>query len=116
MENLDQNELKLAEEKGIKYFEEKYYCKITVLKCDFNGNLYSQYPYRHAMPCGRLTVGQEFITKCRWDPPEGLCIWAWRDLIPIIQSFHEGRDDPAIQCCTDGLRPVTFKLERIDAK
>jgi len=35
-------------------------------------------------------------------------------LIPVIQSFHEGRDNPAIQCCTDGLRPVTFKLERIE--
>lgn len=104
------------EEIGVKNFVEKYYCKITVLKCDFNDDLYNQYPYGVAIPCGRLNVGQEFISKCRWDPPEGLCVWAWRDLIPVIQSFHEGRDNPSISCCTDGLRPVTFKLERINVK
>lgn len=103
-----------AEETGKKNFAEKYNCKITVIKRDFNGDLYSQYPYGLATPCGRLKEGQEFISECRWDPPEGLCVWAWRDLIPVIQSFHEGRDNPAIQCCTDGLRPVTFKLERIN--
>jgi len=116
MENLDQNELKSAEENGIKNFMDKYHCKITVLKCGFESDFYKQYPYGLAAPCGRLAVGQEFISKCRWDPPEGFCVWAWRDLIPVIQSFHEGRDNPAIQCCTDGLRPVTFKLERVEVK
>jgi len=110
------NELKEIENIGINNFKEKYYCKITVLKCDFNSDLYKQYPYGIASKCGRLNIGQEFISKCRWDPPEGICIWAWRDLIPVIQSFHEGRELPAIQCCTDGLRPVTFKLEKIDVK
>jgi hypothetical protein len=52
---------KLTEEMGIKNFEEKYNCKITVLKCDFNSDLYNQYPYGAATPCGRLNVGQEFI-------------------------------------------------------
>jgi len=108
------DENKLAEEKGVKNFAEKYNCKITVLKCDFNNDLYKQYPYSNASQCGREKVGQEFTSICRWDPPEGLCVWAWRDLIPVIQSFHEGRNNPAIQCCTDGLRPVTFKLERIE--
>ena len=36
MGNLDQNGLKLAEENGIKNFMEKYFCKIIILKCDFN--------------------------------------------------------------------------------
>jgi len=116
LENNNAKALKMAEEKGIKNFTEKYHCKITVLKLDFNEDLYKLYPYGHASPCGRLTVGQEFISICRWDPPEGLCVWAWRDLIPIIQSYHEGREHPSISCCTDGLRPVFFKLERIEAK
>ena len=116
METLDQNELKSAEENGLKYLKEKYFCKISVLRCDFLSDLYKQYPYGHAMPCDRLTVGQEFISKSRWESPEGLCVWAWRDLLPVIQSFHEGRETPAIQCCTDGLRPVTFKMERIEVK
>ena len=103
-----------TQEKGIQNLTEKFNCKITVLKCDFNVDLYNQYPYGMATPCGRLSVGQEFISTSRWDPPEGLCIWAWRDLSPIIQSFHEGRDNPSISCCTDGLRPVTFKLERVE--
>jgi len=114
MESSNQNEMKSAEEKGVKNFAEKYHCKITVLRRDFNEDLYRQYPYGNAIPCGRLAEGQEFITTCRWDPPEGLCAWAWRDLLPVIQSFHEGRDNPAIQCCTDGLRPVIFKLEKIE--
>ena len=105
-----------VEEKGINDFKEKFFCKITVIKCDFNGDLYNQYPYGAATPCGRLKVGQEFISKSRWDPPEGLCIWAWRDIIPIIQSYHEGREYPSVSCCTDGLRPVTFKLEKVELK
>jgi len=32
------NELKAMEEIGINNFKEKYNCKITVLKCDFNEN------------------------------------------------------------------------------
>ena len=106
---------KTLEEKGINRLSEKYYCKITVIKCDFNSDLYHQYPYGAAAPCGCLKAGQEFISTSRWGPPEGLCIWAWRDLLPMIQSYHEGRDHPSVHCCTDGLRPVTFKLERIES-
>ena len=116
MNETNSESLKLAEEKGIKNFVEKYHCKITVLRLDFNEDLYIQYPYGNASPCGRLSVGQEFVSINRWDPPEGFCVWAWRDLIPVIQSYHEGRDHPSIQCCTDGLRPVIFKLERIEIK
>ena len=107
---------KSAEEKGIANFKEKYHCKITVIKCDFNSDLYNQYPYGEATPYGLVKVGQEFISECRWGPPEGFCVWAWRDIIPIIQNYHEGRDHPSVHCCTDGLRPVTFKLERIAAE
>ena len=106
----------MDEEKGNKNLAEKYYCKITVLKLDFNEDLYNEYPYGQASGCGRLKAGQEFISTSRWESPEGFCVWAWRDLIPIIQSYHEGRDHPSVHCCTDGLRPVTFKLERIEVK
>lgn len=101
------------EQSGIDKFNEKYLCKITVLKCDFNRELYEQYPYGFAGKCGRLQEGQVFITKSRWDPPEQFCTWAWRDPLPGIHSYHEEKEDPSIACCTDGLRPVTFKLERI---
>ena len=105
-ENNNMTSLKMAEEKGIKNFVEKYHCKITVLRLDFNEDLYIKYPYGHASPCGRLTVGQEFISICRWDPPEGFCVWAWRDLIPVIQSYHKGRIIFQCNVVLTGLDPL----------
>ncbi len=101
---------------GIENFQEKYHCKITVLKKMFNEDLYRQYPYGWPYPCGRLEEGQEFVTNYRWDCPEGFCSWAWRDLLPSIHSIHGGSQFVAIGSCTDGLRPVLFKLERVDAE
>jgi uncharacterized repeat protein (TIGR04076 family) len=102
------------EAEGLKNFEEQHLCKITVLHRDFREELYEQYPYGIADACGRLEEGQVFITNSRWDPPDGFCIWAWSDLRPMIQSIHAGHPLTMIACCTDGLRPVTFKLEIID--
>ena len=102
-----------VEEDGIRNIQEKFRCKITVLSKTFREDLYRQYPYGAASPCGRFEEGQVFITDNRWDPPEGFCHWAWGDLRPIIQSIHAGHSVILISCCTDGLRPVTFKLERI---
>jgi uncharacterized repeat protein (TIGR04076 family) len=99
---------------GKENFDELYKCRITVLKKSFNRELYEKYPYGLGEPCGRLEEGQIFISENRWDPPAGLCVWAWSDLRPIIQSIHSGRRNPAVACCTDGLRPVTFLLEIID--
>ncbi len=105
---------KEIESQGLSNFKECYKCKITVLKKTFNEEMYKLYPYGFATACGRLEEGQVFVTNNRWDPPEGFCPWAWHDLVSIIQSIHAGRDVPAIACCTDGLRPVLFKLERIE--
>ena len=41
-ENNNMTSFKMAEEKGIKKFVEKYHCKITVLRLDFNEDLYIQ--------------------------------------------------------------------------
>ena len=103
-----------TEKKGINNITEKYRCRITVLRKTFNEDLYTKYPYGTANACGRLEEGQVFITENRWDPPEGFCPWAWSDLRPTIHSIHAGHPVPAIGCCTDGLRPVFFKLERIE--
>ena len=80
MENGNNLVGKEIEKMGIEKYKEKYLCKITVLKCDFNNELYEKYPYGNANKCGRLKEGQEFITNSRWDPPEKFCTWAWRDL------------------------------------
>jgi uncharacterized repeat protein (TIGR04076 family) len=105
---------KNIEKQGIQNITEKYRCKITVLEKSFNESLYTKYPYGSANACGRLEVGQVFVTENRWDPPEGFCTWAWSDLQPMIHSIHAGDHCPKVSCCTDGLRPVTFLMERIE--
>lgn len=115
MENHTDPDLQNIEQQGLHNFEEPYKCRITVLRKDFREDLYMQHPYGYAGPCGRLEPGQVFISENRWDPPEGFCTWAWGDLRPMIQSIHAGHAVTMIACCTDGLRPVTFKLEQINS-
>jgi uncharacterized repeat protein (TIGR04076 family) len=103
-----------AEKKGVHNFQENYRCKITVLKKDFAQDLYEQYPYGLPHACGLLELGQVFYSDSRWYKPEGFCDWAWGDLRSVIMSLHSGQSFPMICCCTDGLRPVTFKLERVE--
>lgn len=106
-----------VEEQGIRNIQEKYRCKITVLRKVFNADLYREYPYGAALPCGRFEEGQVFVTNNRWDPPEGFCCdWAWADLRPMIHAMHAGHPVASISCCTDGLRPVTFKLESVESE
>jgi uncharacterized repeat protein (TIGR04076 family) len=93
---------------------EKYKCRITVLRKDFNADFYRMHPYGAAESCGRFQVGQVFVTPNPWDPPEGFCQWAWADLRPIIHRIHAGNPTVMVACCTDGLRPVFFKLEAVE--
>ena len=52
--------------------------------------------------------------------PEGFCGWAWRDVYKNVSVLAFGGDFPwmekgvAITCCTDGVRPVSFHMERLD--
>jgi uncharacterized repeat protein (TIGR04076 family) len=46
--------------------------------------------------------------------PEKFCEWAWADIRTYIPMVL-GQGNPIAVCCTDGFRPVFFKLERIDA-
>jgi uncharacterized repeat protein (TIGR04076 family) len=52
--------------------------------------------------------------------PPSFCSWAWGDIQRDVAHLAMGGDFPwmrqrgtMITCCTDGLRPVVFKLERI---
>ncbi len=101
--------------------------KITVLsKIDpsvvFKGNIpnmpKSGKPYEK---CTAFEEGQEFITEDR-TRPEGFCGWAWNDIqkdLSVLDfggSFWPDWMEPGkmITCCTDGVRPVSFKMERIE--
>jgi uncharacterized repeat protein (TIGR04076 family) len=72
--------------------------------------------------CPMFDIGQEFIVGEDGEMPEGFCHWAWNDLYKVVTALRYGvnwelgkeeNGAPTVHCCTDGLRPVIFKLERI---
>lgn len=91
-----------------------------------------EYPYpdmekdKEAWPykCPRFKEGQEFIVKDpSRRPPEFICDWAWSDLIKEIIMLWAGAPVPwskdekrnvTYHTCSDGYRPICFKLERLE--
>ena len=71
-------------------------------------------------PCRFFEVGQEFIAENSFTRPEGFCGWAWRDLtvrftkFDLIDDMDWPEKDITYVACGDGVRPVIFKLERIE--
>ena len=70
--------------------------------------------------CWRYNKGDTFIGNNDTEMPEGFCSWAWRDIYKDICILAFGgnfknwmEDGKMICCCTDGIRPVSFLLERI---
>jgi uncharacterized repeat protein (TIGR04076 family) len=66
-----------------------------------------------------MPEGKEFISKDFAMPP-GFCAWAWSDIQRDVVVLASGgnlpwvsKDGVAISCCTDGFRPVVFRLERL---
>ena len=101
--------------------------KITVLKrisCDEIAEAYMGDDYKEMdmMPCPYLKEGQEFISDDWGKCPEGFCGWAWADIHQYLVQIMSGgnfttyaKDEGvAIACCTDGFRPVVFKIERME--
>jgi len=101
-------------------------CKITVIKRTVNPELADEYCTGRVSPCECFSEGQEFV--CGLEKPAGFCDWAWRDIHPMIAVLLAGGDfshgefegwmkdaGTMIACCTDGIRPVIFRIERIDS-
>ena len=99
--------------------------KITVVKRLSSKDLYGNNPpakIKEEMvtpQCPALKEGQEFIFER--DCPPGFCSWAFADIQRDIMAITFGSSYPwikeknvAITCCTDGLRPVIFRVERIE--
>jgi len=97
-------------------FPERYDVKITVVKKLFNKDLVDKYTDNPAewKPCQKFEIGQEFIVSKDepWNMPKGFCGWAWADMQKIVWGMARGGPKLFITCCTDGYRPVIFKLER----
>jgi len=101
--------------------------KITVIKKLNYKDLYGENPpcalneSNFEPECSLLSVGQEFIISGADSYPPGFCAWAFaqisRDIVHLFfgGDYSEFKDKGVvISCCTDGLRPVIFKLERIE--
>jgi len=99
-------------------------CKITVLKLMLNEDLAKEYCKGEVGTCQVFHEGQEFIVDLK--KPQEFCDWAWHDLLPYVSTLLAGgsfageifdgwmKDDQAmVACCTDGIRPVVFKIERL---
>ena len=90
-----------------------FICKITVLKRTLNTDWSKEFRNSEGKKCDIFKEGQEFIIDSPWSAPNGFCHWAWADIRTFIHLVQEGRYETFVSCCTDGFRPVFFKIERI---
>lgn len=101
--------------------------KITVLKkidpeIIFNGHI----PFRPESDqlykiCDAVDEGEEFIVEKDREMPNGFCASAWKAIGNSLSVIQWGGDyypnlprGVAFTCCSDGIRPVSFKLERLE--
>lgn len=98
--------------------------RITVLKCftkeEIFGDDIPEDIVDSVTPCEALSPGQEFVIESMVCPP-GFCNWAFGDIYRDVAQLMMGGDFPFIgrpgvmfSSCTDGKRPVIFRLERLD--
>jgi uncharacterized repeat protein (TIGR04076 family) len=100
-------------------------CKITVIKRGLNEDLAREFCQSSVLPCPCFKEGDSFIAS--FEQPEKFCGWAWNDIYKFTSVLLSGgnyssgafkgwmkRENEMIACCTDAIRPVTFKIELID--
>jgi uncharacterized repeat protein (TIGR04076 family) len=97
--------------------------KITVLKKTFNQDLADEYCKDEVNSCPVFTEGQEFVYELFGSGgiPENFCDHAWVDIYTLVFALGSNGSFPTwmknensiIGCCTDGIRPVVFKIERV---
>ena len=102
-------------------------CKITVLKTLYHQDLVEEYrrPDIRKGPCPFFKVGDEFTVNYLTERPEGFqCDWAWHDIHKILMILMTKgnfgtwmkNENNFITCCTDGTKPVVFKVERLESE
>ena len=99
-----------------------YKVRITVVKKTFNTEFVEAYTdgcsFKPEGCCHAFAVGHEFI--CEGHMPEGFPDWAWCDMQKYVMTLARGgnflgcKPGVFVTCCTDGFRPVFYKLERIE--
>ena len=96
--------------------------RITVVKRAFHEDLINEYfpeAEGNPTPCPVFQDGQTFAIKGIFPAkPDGFCDWAWGDIHRNVAMACMGATLPAgyaFTCCSDGLRPVTFRIEVVEA-
>ncbi len=96
---------------------QRHQVRITVLKKHFHREFVEQYTAdpENWSECKHFEVGQEFVVsgEAPWQMPDGFCGWAWADIQKLVYGMARGGQDMFVTCCTDGYRPVIFKLEKV---
>lgn len=99
--------------------------RITILKTDFDADLARLYGAPEVTgPCSLLKPGQVIWCDRHYQPAE-ICGEAWKCMQHYVYALYHGATEPfgkgwmrdgnvAIATCNDGLRPVTFKIERVE--
>ena len=93
--------------------KEEFTCKISILKKSLNSDWCKEFRNSEGKKCEFFTEGQEFMVESAWETPTGFCQWAWADIRTYIHMVNQGKFNTFVTCCTDGFRPVFFKIERI---
>lgn len=94
--------------------------KVSVLRRLRHDDLLEENAESMWQACQRLETGQEFVAK-HGNMPDGFCSWAWADIQKYVMTLARGGNFVGVKhgrfvtCCTDGFRPVIFKLERIES-
>ena len=97
--------------------------KITVLKKEFYKDYAEEYLTNGVLAgsCPELEIGDEFIYEGGAKMPYGFCPYAWQDIYSSVSDLSGSKNidniwyknsKTKIICCTDGVRPVAFKLEQ----
>lgn len=96
--------------------------RITVVKRAFHDDLVERFfpdLTEKIKACSVFTDGQSFVVEGPFpSKPDGFCDWAWTDIHKVVALTMMGANPtPGTEftCCSDGLRPVTFGIERIES-
>jgi uncharacterized repeat protein (TIGR04076 family) len=95
--------------------------KITILKKLLMEDIVAEYAGEGKIGiCNKFEEGDTFITDGR-TVPEGFCTWAWADIFKDIIFVRNNMEcigtidrKSQIASCTDGFRPVVFRIEPME--
>ena len=100
--------------------------KVTVIRREYFTDLAEKYLNNPKVgACPLFKDGQEFIFNWNafWHMPQGFCSKAWGAISHYVFAQISGgvvlkgwTNDGKLMigCCSDGVRPVIFKIERMD--